>query len=105
LHQALELAAKPGEEANTDQFFALNEQLSHAPAGHRQQPLARPDGGRPAQGDEAQPPQLPAQRPGASTESLAEHQRPHGCTGTCGDAALAQQRMREHFANGLEAAE
>ena len=47
--------------ATATQLLRHQRALPHAPAGDRRQPLAQPDGGRPAQGDEAQSPQLAAE--------------------------------------------
>jgi DNA-binding GntR family transcriptional regulator len=76
--------------------------LPHAAARDRRQPLAQPDGGRPAQGDEAEPAQLAAEvgahrrEPGRARIVVQALQKR--------DAAAAVERMQEHFRNGLEAA-
>ncbi|WP_342617304.1 GntR family transcriptional regulator [Rhodoferax sp. GW822-FHT02A01] len=102
LHKALEAAAKPGK-ANTDQFFALNEQfhmrlLAIANNRWRDQMVA----------DLRKVMKLNRHnsllKTGRIAESLAEHQAIVAAL-LARDATLTQQRMREHFANGLEAAE
>jgi DNA-binding GntR family transcriptional regulator len=102
LHKALEAAAKPGK-ANTDQFFALNEQfhmrlLTIADNRWRDQMVA----------DLRKVMKLNRHnsllKTGRIEESLAEHQSIMEALLTR-DAALTAQRVREHFANGLEAAE
>jgi DNA-binding GntR family transcriptional regulator len=102
LHKALEAAAKPGK-ANTDQFFALNEQfhmrlLAIADNRWRDQMVA----------DLRKVMKLNRHnsllKTGRIEESLAEHQSIMEALLTR-DAAQTAQRVREHFANGLEAAE
>ena len=102
LHKALEVAAKPGK-ANTDQFFALNEQfhmrlLAIANNRWRDQMVA----------DLRKVMKLNRHnsllKTGRIAESLAEHQAIMAAL-LARDAARTQQCMREHFANGLEAAE
>ena len=102
LHKALEVAAKPGK-ANTDQFFALNEQfhmrlLAIANNRWRDQMVA----------DLRKVMKLNRHnsllKTGRIAESLAEHQAIMAAL-LARDAAGTQERMREHFANGLEAAE
>ena len=102
LHKALEVAAKPGK-ANTDQFFALNEQfhmrlLAIANNRWRDQMVA----------DLRKVMKLNRHnsllKTGRIAESLAEHQAIMAGL-LARDAASTQERMREHFANGLEAAE
>ncbi len=102
LHKALEVAAKPGK-ANTDQFFALNEQfhmrlLAIANNRWRDQMVA----------DLRKVMKLNRHnsllKTGRIAESLAEHQAIMAAL-LARDAASTQERMREHFANGLEAAE
>ena len=105
LHKELEAAAKPGKagKANTDQFFALNEQfhmrlLAIANNRWRDQMVA----------DLRKVMKLNRHnsllKTGRIAESLAEHQAIMAAL-LARDAARTQQRMREHFANGLEAAE
>ena len=105
LHKELEAAAKPGKagKANTDQFFALNEQfhmrlLAIANNRWRDQMVA----------DLRKVMKLNRHnsllKTGRIAESLAEHQAIMLAL-ISRDAVLTQQRMREHFANGLEAAE
>ena len=102
LHKALEVAAKPGK-ANTDQFFALNEQfhmrlLAIANNRWRDQMVA----------DLRKVMKLNRHnsllKTGRIAESLAEHQAIMDAL-LARDAERTQERMREHFANGLEAAE
>ena len=102
LHKDLEKAAKPGK-ANTDQFFALNEQfhmrlLAIANNRWRDQMVA----------DLRKVMKLNRHnsllKTGRIAESLAEHQAIMAAL-LARDAARTQERMREHFANGLEAAE
>ena len=102
LHKALEVAAKPGK-ANTDQFFALNEQfhmrlLAIANNRWRDQMVA----------DLRKVMKLNRHnsllKTGRIAESLAEHQAIMDAL-LARDAQRTQERMREHFANGLEAAE
>ena len=102
LHKALEAAAKPGK-ANTDQFFALNEQfhmrlLAIANNRWRDQMVA----------DLRKVMKLNRHnsllKTGRIAESLAEHQAIMAAL-LARDAQRTQERMREHFANGLEAAE
>ena len=102
LHKALEVAAKPGK-ANTDQFFSLNEQfhmrlLAIANNRWRDQMVA----------DLRKVMKLNRHnsllKTGRIAESLAEHQAIMEAL-MARDADRTQQRMREHFANGLEAAE
>ncbi len=101
LHQELELAARPGEEDITP-FFAINERfhmrlLAIAANRWRDQMVA----------DLRKVMKLNRQnsllKAGRIDESLAEHRALMDALAQR-DAALAQQRMREHFANGLEAA-
>ncbi len=105
LHKKLEAAAKPvtAGKANTDQFFAVNEQfhmrlLVIANNRWRDQMVA----------DLRKVMKLNRHnsllKTGRIAESLAEHQAIMAAL-LARDAALTQQRMREHFANGLEAAE
>ena len=105
LHKALEAAAKPGKalKPDTDQFFALNEQfhmrlLAIANNRWRDQMVA----------DLRKVMKLNRHnsllKTGRIAESLAEHQAIMAAL-LARDAARTQQRMREHFANGLEAAE
>ena len=102
LHKALEVAAKPGK-ANTDQFFALNEQfhmrlLAIANNRWRDQMVA----------DLRKVMKLNRHnsllKTGRIAESLVEHQAIMAAL-LARDAGRTQERMREHFANGLEAAE
>ena len=102
LHKDLEKAAKPGK-TNTDQFFALNEQfhmrlLAIANNRWRDQMVA----------DLRKVMKLNRHnsllKTGRIAESLAEHQAIMAAL-LARDAARTQKRMREHFANGLEAAE
>jgi DNA-binding GntR family transcriptional regulator len=102
LHKELEVAAKPGK-ANTDQFFALNEQfhmrlLAIANNRWRDQMVA----------DLRKVMKLNRHnsllKTGRIEESLHEHQAIMDAL-LARDAARTQERMREHFANGLEAAE
>ena len=105
LHKELEAAAKPGKagKANTDQFFSLNEQfhmrlLAIANNRWRDQMVA----------DLRKVMKLNRHnsllKTGRIAESLAEHQAIMDAL-LARDAARTQLRMREHFANGLEAAE
>ncbi len=113
LHKELEKAAKPGKaagtqagvaaRANTDQFFAINEQfhmrlLAIANNRWRDQMVA----------DLRKVMKLNRHnsllKTGRIAESLAEHQAIMVAL-VKRDASLTAQRMREHFANGLEAAE
>ena len=102
LHKALEVAAKPGK-ANTDQFFTVNEKfhtrlLEIANNRWRDQMVA----------DLRKVMKLNRHnsllKTGRIEESLAEHQAIMQAL-TARDAQLTAQRMREHFVNGLEAAE
>jgi DNA-binding GntR family transcriptional regulator len=102
LHKALETAAKPGK-ANTDEFFAVNEKfhmrlLEIANNRWRDQMVA----------DLRKVMKLNRHnsllKTGRIEESLAEHQAIMDAL-VARDAQLTAQRMREHFANGLEAAE
>ncbi len=102
LHKQLEKAAKLGK-ANTDQFFAINEQfhmrlLASANNRWRDQMVA----------DLRKVMKLNRHnsllKTGRIEESLAEHQAIMDAL-LARDAARTQERMREHFANGLEAAE
>ncbi|WP_296508487.1 GntR family transcriptional regulator [Rhodoferax sp.] len=104
LHKALETAAKPGKDkaANTEQFFAVNEQfhmrlLEIANNRWRDQMVA----------DLRKVMKLNRHnsllKTGRIAESLAEHQAIMQAL-TARDAPLTAQRMREHFVNGLEAA-
>ena len=101
LHKALETAAKPGKEA-TDAFFLINEQfhmrlLAIANNRWRDQMVA----------DLRKVMKLNRHnsllKTGRIEESLAEHRAIMEAL-TSRDATLTQQRMREHFANGLQAA-
>ena len=101
LHKALETAAKPGK-ANTDQFFALNEQfhmrlLAIANNRWRDQMVA----------DLRKVMKLNRHnsllKTGRIEESLAEHRAIMDAL-AARNPALTAQRMAEHFANGLEAA-
>ena len=108
LHKELQAAAKPvkagkAQKPNTDQFFALNEQfhmrlLAIANNCWRDQMVA----------DLRKVMKLNRHnsllKTGRIAESLAEHQAIMDAL-LARDAAGTQQRMREHFANGLEAAE
>lgn len=105
LHKELEAAAKPSKvgKANTDQFFALNEQfhmrlLAIANNRWRDQMVA----------DLRKVMKLNRHnsllKTGRIAESLAEHQAIMDAL-LARDAVRTQERMREHFANGLEAAE
>ena len=105
LHRELEAAAKPGKagKANTDQFFAINEQfhmrlLEIANNRWRDQMVA----------DLRKVMKLNRHnsllKTGRIAESLAEHQAIMAAL-LARDAQQTQLRMREHFANGLEAAE
>ncbi len=104
LHKALEAAARPGKDltAATDQFFALNEQfhmrlLQIANNRWRDQMVA----------DLRKVMKLnrlsSLLKPGRMDESLQEHRAIMAAL-MSRDATLTQQRMREHFANGLMAA-
>jgi len=102
LHKQLERAAKPGK-ANTDQFFAINEEfhmrlLAIANNRWRDQMVA----------DLRKVMKLNRHnsllKTGRIEESLAEHQAIMDAL-LARDAQRTQERMREHFANGLEAAE
>ena len=102
LHKQLVVAAKPGK-ANTDQFFAINEQfhmrlLAIANNRWRDQMVA----------DLRKVMKLNRHnsllKTGRIAESLAEHQAIMDAL-AARDAVRTQLRMREHFANGLEAAE
>ena len=101
LHKELEAAAKPGK-ANTDQFFALNEQfhmrlLEIANNRWRDQMVA----------DLRKVMKLNRHnsllKTGRIAESLQEHRAIMAAL-VERDDALTRQRMQEHFANGLEAA-
>ena len=101
LHQELEEAAKPGK-ANTDQFFALNEQfhmrlLAIANNRWRDQMVA----------DLRKVMKLNRHnsllKTGRIGESLAEHRAIMAAL-LARDAEATVQRMREHFSNGLSAA-
>ena len=101
LHKALEAAAKPGK-PNTDLFFAVNEKfhmrlLEIANNRWRDQMVA----------DLRKVMKLNRHnsllKTGRIAESLAEHQAVMTAL-LARDAAQTVQRMREHFANGLEAA-
>ena len=105
LHTNLEAAALPDSSgaANTDQFFALNERfhmrlLEIANNRWRDQMVA----------DLRKVMKLNRHnsllKTGRIEESLAEHRAIMEAL-TARDAALTVQRVREHFANGLEAAE
>ena len=105
LHKALEVAAKPGKgkAATTDQFFAVNEKfhmrlLEIANNRWRDQMVA----------DLRKVMKLNRHnsllKTGRIAESLAEHQAIMDAL-LAQDAALTRQRMAEHFANGLMAAE
>jgi DNA-binding GntR family transcriptional regulator len=102
LHKALEAAAKPGK-ANTEEFFAVNERfhmrlLQIANNRWRDQMVA----------DLRKVMKLNRHnsllKTGRIEDSLAEHQAIMAAL-LARDAARTQERMREHFANGLEAAE
>jgi len=107
LHQALEAAAKPekagkAQKPNTDQFFAINEQfhmrlLAIANNRWRDQMVA----------DLRKVMKLNRHnsllKSGRIAESLTEH-RAIMVALSARDAQAAALRMREHFANGLEAA-
>ncbi len=102
LHRELETASKAGT-ANTDQFFAINERfhmrlLAIANNRWRDQMVA----------DLRKVMKLNRHnsllKTGRIAESLAEHQAIMDAL-LARDAARTQERMREHFANGLEAAE
>ena len=105
LHKALEVAAKPGKDkaATADQFFAVNEKfhmrlLEIANNRWRDQMVA----------DLRKVMKLNRHnsllKTGRIAESLAEHQAIMGAL-LARDAGLTRQRMAEHFANGLMAAE
>ena len=106
LHKSLEASAEPPKaagKANTDQFFALNEQfhmrlLEIANNRWRDQMVA----------DLRKVMKLNRHnsllKAGRIEESLAEHRAIMEAL-AARDAALTAQRVREHFANGLEAAE
>ena len=106
LHKALEAAASPPKtagKANTDQYFALNEQfhmrlLEIANNRWRDQMVA----------DLRKVMKLNRHnsllKTGRIDESLAEHRAIMEAM-AARDAALTAQRVQEHFANGLEAAE
>jgi DNA-binding GntR family transcriptional regulator len=111
LHKALEAAAQPAKGGkalkpaapDTDQFFALNEQfhmrlLAIANNRWRDQMVA----------DLRKVMKLNRHnsllKTGRIAESLAEHQAIMDAL-LARDAAATQERMRAHFANGLEAAE
>ncbi|MDR7308455.1 GntR family transcriptional regulator [Rhodoferax saidenbachensis] len=106
LHKALETAATPATKAgkaNTDQFFAVNEQfhmrlLQIANNRWRDQMVA----------DLRKVMKLNRHnsllKTGRIEESLAEHRAIMEAL-AARNAALTVQRVREHFANGLEAAE
>jgi len=105
LHKELEKAAKPAKngQANTEQFFATNEQfhmrlLAIANNRWRDQMVA----------DLRKVMKLNRHnsllKTGRIAESLAEHQAIMTAL-LARDAERTQQCMREHFANGLEAAE
>ena len=111
LHKELEAAAKPGKTGkglkpptpDTDQFFALNEQfhmrlLAIANNRWRDQMVA----------DLRKVMKLNRHnsllKTGRIAESLDEHQAIMAAL-LSRDAVATQERMREHFANGLEAAE
>jgi DNA-binding GntR family transcriptional regulator len=105
LHKALEAAAKPGKDkaATTDQFFAVNEKfhmrlLEIANNRWRDQMVA----------DLRKVMKLNRHnsllKTGRIEESLAEHRAIMDAL-AARDSALTAQRMAEHFANGLTAAE
>jgi len=108
LHKALEAAAKPVKagkalKSDTSQFFAINEQfhmrlLAIANNRWRDQMVA----------DLRKVMKLNRHnsllKTGRIAESLAEHQAIMAAL-LARDAQRTQERMREHFANGLEAAE
>ena len=105
LQKDLEKAAKPGKAgaANTDKFFAINEQfhmrlLAIANNRWRDQMVA----------DLRKVMKLNRHnsllKTGRIAESLTEHQAIMAAL-LARDATGTQERMREHFANGLEAAE
>jgi DNA-binding GntR family transcriptional regulator len=105
LHKQLEAAAKPGKSgtADTERFFAINEQfhmrlLAIANNRWRDQMVA----------DLRKVMKLNRHhsllKTGRIAESLAEHQAIMAAL-LARDAQRTQQCMREHFANGLEAAE
>jgi DNA-binding GntR family transcriptional regulator len=105
LHTSLEAAAQPAAtgEANTDRFFAINEQfhmrlLAIANNRWRDQMVA----------DLRKVMKLNRHhsllKTGRIAESLAEHRAIMDAL-LARDTQRTQQRMREHFANGLEAAE
>jgi DNA-binding GntR family transcriptional regulator len=106
LHEALEAAATPmttAGKANTDQFFALNEQfhmqlLTIANNRWRDQMVA----------DLRKVMKLNRHnsllKTGRIEESLAEHRAIMAAL-VARDSALTAQRMQEHFSNGLQAAE
>ena len=104
IHKELETAAKPAKsgKANTDPFFAINERfhmrlLAIANNRWRDQMVA----------DLRKVMKLNRHnsllKPGRIAESLAEHQAIMAAL-LARDAARTQERMREHFAHGLEAA-
>jgi len=101
LHKELEVAAKPGKE-NADQFFAINERfhmrlLEIANNRWRNQMVA----------DLRKVMKLNRHnsllKTGRIAESLQEHRALMEAL-TLRDTSLSAQRMREHFTNGLEAA-
>ena len=91
LHEELEAAADEPRPVLRDQRT-----LPHAPAGDRRQPLAQPDGGRPAQGDEAQPPQLAAEVR-AHRGVAARASRHHARRWRRRDAKATVEKMQAHF--------
>ncbi len=105
LHKKLESAAKPitAGKANTDQFFAINEQFHMrllAIANNRWRDQLVLDLRKVMKLNRHNS----LLKTGRIAESLAEHRAVMAAL-LARDAARTQLRMREHFANGLEAAE
>ncbi len=105
LHKKLEAAAKPitAGKANTDQFFAINEQFHMrllAIANNRWRDQLVLDLRKVMKLNRHNS----LLKTGRIAESLAEHRAVMAAL-LARDAARTQLRMREHFANGLEAAE
>ena len=102
LHKELEITAKPGK-ANTDQFFALNERFHMrllAIANNRWRDQMVTDLRKVMKLNRHNS----LLKTGRIEESLAEHRAIMAAL-LARDAESTQQCMREHFANGLEAAE
>ena len=101
LHQELEAAARVGQH-DIAQFFAINERFHMrllAMSGNRWRDQMVADLRKVMKLNR----QNSLLKTGRVEESLAEHRAIMDALAQR-DAALAQQRMREHFANGLEAA-